>query len=188
MIRGKNGRPERKMKPVILVLCEGETEECYVEHLKQKYRLPIKIVSKIVGQQINQKLINRYKKELKISSKENIECFLMYDADVQSVVENIRQCDAKAVLSRPCIEIWFLAHSNKVPDTDFSSDECLRRLEKVVVWKNYKKGTLNDLQKSLLWEKRIEAAGNISHDITDDKVFSAINEFIDFLEKNKTSM
>lgn len=40
MARGKNGRPERKMKPVILVLCEGETEECYVEHLKQKYRLP----------------------------------------------------------------------------------------------------------------------------------------------------
>lgn len=42
MARGKSGRPERKMKPVILVLCEGETEEQYVEHLRQKYRLPIK--------------------------------------------------------------------------------------------------------------------------------------------------
>ncbi|MDD7416064.1 MAG: hypothetical protein SPI86_05150 [Treponemataceae bacterium] len=46
MTRGKNGRPDRKMKPIILVLCEGETEESYVENLKQKYRLPIKIVSK----------------------------------------------------------------------------------------------------------------------------------------------
>ena len=43
----KNTRPSRKMKPVILVLCEGETEECYIDFLKQKYRLPIKIVSKL---------------------------------------------------------------------------------------------------------------------------------------------
>ena len=69
MARNKSGRPERKMKPVFLVLCEGETEECYVEHLRQKYRLPIKIISKIVGQQINQKLINRHKKELKITRR-----------------------------------------------------------------------------------------------------------------------
>ena len=187
MTRGKNGRPDRKMKPIILVLCEGETEESYVANLKQKYRLPIKIVSKIVGQQINQKLINRYKKELKISSKENIDCFLMYDADVQSVVENIKQCDAKAVLSKPCIEVWFLAHSEKIPDSDFSSDDCIRRLEKISVWKNYKKGSLSDSQKCLLWEKRLEAAKNISHIVTDDKVFSTVNEFIAVLEKNNES-
>ena len=51
------------MKPVILVLCEGETEECYIDFLKQKYRLPIKIVSKIVGSKINERLIKRYKKD-----------------------------------------------------------------------------------------------------------------------------
>ena len=152
MAREKSSRPKRKMKPVILVLCEGETEECYVEHLKQKYRLPIKIVSKVVGQQINQKLINRYKKELKISATENIDCFLMYDADVQSVVENIKKCDAKAVLSRPCIEVWFLSHSEKIPDSDMSGADCLRRMEKFVEWTHYKKGTLSDAQKNLLWE------------------------------------
>ena len=92
MARGKSNRPARKMKPVILVLCEGETEAQYVENLKQKYRLPIKIVSKVVGQQISQKLINRHKKELKISGSENIDFFLMYDADVRSVVQNILQC------------------------------------------------------------------------------------------------
>ncbi len=31
----KNTRPSRKMKPVILVLCEGETEEC-VNMLKKE--------------------------------------------------------------------------------------------------------------------------------------------------------
>ena len=187
MAREKSSRPKRKMKPVILVLCEGETEECYVEHLKQKYRLPIKIVSKVVGQQINQKLINRHKKELKISATENIDCFLMYDADVQSVVENIRKCDAKAVLSRPCIEVWFLAHSEKIPDSDMSGADCLRRMEKFVEWTHYKKGTLSDAQKNLLWEKRLDAAKNISHIVDGSKAFSTVNEFIDVLERNARS-
>ncbi len=185
MARGKSGRPNRKMKPVILVLCEGESEECYVEHLKQKYRLPIKIVSRIVGQQINQKLINRHKKELKISNTENIDCFLIYDADIKSVVDNIINCDAKAILSRPCLEVWFLAHSEKIPDTDISGSDCLHRMEKLSVWKDYKKGNLNESQKNLLWEKRIDAAQNISHIVTTDKAFSTVNEFIDILEKNR---
>ena len=173
------------MKPVILVLCEGETEERYIEHLRQKFRLPIKIVSKIVGQKVKQKLINRHKKELKISRTEHVECFLMYDADVQSVVENISRCDAKAILSRPCIEVWFLAHSEKVPDMDISGAECLHRLGRIDAWRNSKKGVLTDLQKTLLWEKRLEAAGNISHAVSGGKVFSTVNEFVDILEKNR---
>ncbi len=124
-------------------------------------------------------------KELKISSAENIDCFLMYDADVQEVVENINKCGARAVFSRPCIEVWFLAHSEKIPNTDFSSDECLSRLIKVSPWKNYKKGALSDSQKNLLWEKRFDAVKNISHVISDEKVFSTINEFLDVLERSR---
>lgn len=44
----KNSRPSRKMKPVILVLCEGETEECYIDFLKQKYRLPISMMKDFI--------------------------------------------------------------------------------------------------------------------------------------------
>ena len=126
----KNTRPSRKMKPVILVLCEGETEECYIDFLKQKYRLPIKIVSKIVGSKINTRLIRRYKKELALTNSETINCFLMYDADVQSVVDNLMNCEEKLLLSRPCIEVWFLAHSQKVPAKNISSEECVNLLKK----------------------------------------------------------
>ena len=52
------------MRPQFLVLCEGETEEAYINFLKQRYRLPIKIVPKIIGSNISQRLINQYKKEL----------------------------------------------------------------------------------------------------------------------------
>lgn len=185
MAREKNNRPKRKMKPVILVLCEGETEALYVEHLKQKYRLPIKIVSKVVGQQVNQKLINRYRKELKITSVENITCFLMYDADVQNVVENIKSCDANVLLSRPCIEVWFLAHEEKIPATDISGDECLARLRSHDVWKNYRKANLTDKEKDALWEKRLSAHENISNEKTTDSAFSTVSKFICFLENSK---
>ncbi|MBR5645899.1 MAG: RloB domain-containing protein [Treponema sp.] len=181
----KNTRPSRKMKPVILVLCEGETEECYVDFLKQKYRLPIKIVSKIVGSKISARLIKRHKKELSLTNSENIDCFLMYDADVQSVVENLLTCEEKLLLSRPCIEVWFLAHSKKVPAKDFSSEECVNMLKKESTWTDYKKGKLSLEQQEILWENRISASQNIKHEQNSDKPFSMMKDFIDLLEDSK---
>ena len=181
----KNTRPSRKMKPVILVLCEGETEESYVDFLKQKYRLPIKIVSKIVGSKINTRLIKRYKKELVLTNSETISCFLMYDADVQSVVDNLVACEEKLLLSKPCIEVWFLAHSQKVPAKEFSSDECITMLKKEITWKDYKKGKLSLEQQDLLWEKRTSAGNNIAYEQATDKPFSMMKDFIDTLEEKK---
>lgn len=181
----KNTRPSRKMKPVILVLCEGETEECYIDFLKQKYRLPIKIVSKIVGSKINTRLIRRYKKELALTNSETINCFLMYDADVQSVVDNLMNCQEKLLLSRPCIEVWFLAHSQKVPVKDISSEECVNLLKKEIPWNDYKKGKLSFVQQEILWEKRISACKNINHEQNSDKPFSMMKDFIDLLEDSK---
>ena len=153
-----SGRTPRKMKPVILVLCEGETEECYVDCLKQKYRLPIRVVSKVVGQKINPRLVERYKKELQIRRSEQIDCFLLYDADVPEIAERIAACTgATAILSRPCLEVWFLAHTEKVAAADLSAAECLRRLTRTEEWKGYRKGYLSESEKKLLWDKRLEA-------------------------------
>lgn len=181
----KKTRPDRKMKPVILVLCEGETEECYIDFLKQKYRLPIKIISKIVGSKINTRLIRRYKKELALTNSETINCFLMYDADVQSVVDNLMKCEEKLLLSRPCIEVWFLAHSQKVPVKDIASEECVNLLKKENPWKDYKKGKLSFEQQEHLREKLPSAKNNILHEQAQDKPFSMMPDFIDVLEENK---
>lgn len=181
----KNARPSRKMKPVILVLCEGETEESYIDFLKQKYRLPIKIVSKIVGSKINPRLIARHKKELSLTKSENIACFLMYDADVQPVVDNLLSCKEKLLLSRPCIEVWFLAHSQKVPSKNFSSEQCINMLKKVDPWKDYKKGKFSSDQQDLLWKKHNEAGNNISKEQSSEHAFSMMKDFIDTLEENK---
>lgn len=89
MARERKSTP-RKMRPQFLVLCEGETEENYVNFLRQYYRLPIKIVSKIIGSKISQKIVNRYKKDL-TGSEESIKTFFMYDADLPEVVENLKK-------------------------------------------------------------------------------------------------
>lgn len=176
------GRAPRKMKPVILVLCEGETEECYVDCLKQKYRLPIRVVSKVVGQKINSRLVERYKKELQIRRSEQIDCFLIYDADVPEIIGKTAACNATVILSRPCLEVWFLAHTEKVPAADLSSAECLRRLTRIEEWKGYRKGFLSENEKNLLWEKRLEAMRNIAESSAPGAAFSNIPEFIRTLE------
>ena len=89
------------------------------------------------------------------------------------------------MLSRPCIEVWFLAHSQKVPAKDITSEECVNILKKENPWKDYKKGKLSFEQQELLWEKLPSAQNNISHERAADKPFSMMPDFIDILEENK---
>lgn len=120
MARERKSNP-RKMRPLFLVLCEGETEEAYVNFLKQRYRLPIRIVPKILGSSLYPKKIEQYKKEMS-SIPSEVKTFFMYDGDVLEVLELLKKCDGALLVSKPCIEIWFLAHYKKIPETDISSD------------------------------------------------------------------
>ena len=43
MAKQRTASPSRTMKPVFLMFCEGETEEAYLDYLKQAYRSPIRI-------------------------------------------------------------------------------------------------------------------------------------------------
>lgn len=183
MAENRRRRPDRKMKPLILVLCEGQTEECYVNMLKQRYRIPIRIVSKIVGQKVNQRLIDRYTEELKISSVEQIECFLMYDADIKNIVDNLLSCKATALLSNPCIEVWFLAHNQKVPQNEISTGRCLALLRNKEDWSGYSKGTLTEGQKSILWKNKSIAKNNIEDKVRENATFSTVGALIERLEQ-----
>jgi hypothetical protein len=50
----------REINPIFFVFCEGETE--YVNYLRNKYRVPIEIKSKIAGNRISQKHVNGFLK------------------------------------------------------------------------------------------------------------------------------
>lgn len=140
----------RKMKPVFLVLCEGETEETYLEYLRRTYRSPIKIVPKITGDSICQKLVAKKIQEVKLSPNEVIKAFLMYDRDVESINAKIDACKGVFLLSNPCVELWFLLH-NKPIASSVSTDSCIASLKKIGgVWSNYEKPIITETQKANL--------------------------------------
>ena len=149
--------PRRKMKPVFFVFCEGETEETYLDHLKQAYRSPIKIIPKVEGGDISQRLIDARRRELKISKNDKVLVFLMYDMDVPEVDARLERCRAFKLLSNPSIELWFLLHG-KGCVSNITTDEAFDELVKLEnCWNEYEKAALTETQKSYLWNNRLAA-------------------------------
>ena len=154
----RNHHPERKMKPVFLVFCEGETEEAYIHFLRQQYRLPIKVISHITGQNISPIIIGKQVKMVRLDKNDIITTFLMYDLDVNDILTKLNACKGSVnISSNPCIELWFLLH-NVDQFADISTDACISKLQKISDWESYKKGMFSGKQKQILWEKRIDAS------------------------------
>ena len=183
MGRERKSNP-RKMRPLFLVLCEGETEEAYINFLKQRYRLPIKIVSKIIGSNISPRLIKKHKEELSGNPSE-IKTFLMYDGDVPEVLESLKKCDGIMLISKPCIEIWFISHYEKVPETDLASESCVKQLCSIAGWEQYKKAVLTIKQQDSLWDNRMTAVSNMQNKTEANKTYSTVYQFINILEDEK---
>ena len=142
--------PTMRMRKIALVICEGETEVCYINLLKTWYKSPIRIVSHIEGTKITPSLVEKRTKELKISQMDKVYTFLMYDMDVQAINEKLQRCKAEMLLSNPCFEIWLLLHS-KDHKVAINSDALIKELKKSApVWKNYTKSVFTDTQKAFL--------------------------------------
>ena len=151
MARKREKSQPRRMKKVILVVCEGETEATYVDLLRQNYRSPIKIAHRVSGHDVNKRKLDEFRKALKLSSSDEIKTFLMYDLDIQGIYEKLNSLDATLLLSNPCIELWFLLHS-KEQRAELSATECVKRLQSSdQVWNDYRKPLLSSKQRELLW-------------------------------------
>ncbi len=142
--------PSLRMRKIALVICEGETEVCYINLLKSWYKSPIRIVSHIEGTKITPSLVEKRTKELKISQWDKVHTFLMYDMDVQTINEKLRKCKAEMLLSNPCFEIWLLLHAKDQKEA-IETDVLIKELKKSApMWKNYSKSYFTDTQKSFL--------------------------------------
>lgn len=149
MSRKRTPKFNKKINPVYYVFCEGETEEAYVSFLKQKFRVNIKIKSKITGQNISAKLIKNHIKEIsKGDNSPKDKVFLMYDVDSPDIKSRLLSIkNSIYLLSNPNIELWFLLHfRNQIGF--ISSTNCTRDLSSIN--KEYEKPKLNSaLQKVL---------------------------------------
>lgn len=157
-MRERRFRKSKKPRKVFLVVCEGETEEEYVNMLKRHYRLPIAIKTKVSGNLVNTRLVNQYVKELGLDKDDYCNVFYMYDADVDCIVSRLLKMPGKPILSNPSIELWYLLHSR-----DFrryiDSDTVLKELsDSHPVWKSYSKGCLSSDQKKFLLNNQKKAS------------------------------
>jgi len=176
-------RPIRKMKPLYIVFCEGETEENYVALLRKLYRVPVKVVSKITGQKISQALIERHELSERIAKDDIITSFVMYDLDVPDVAVQLLKCNAIQLTSNPCIEFWFLLHECE-QRAAISTTACLTKLKKVSLdWHNYEKGTLTVNQQNILYDKKLVACDRAKRLSATENPSSSVYHLINKLEE-----
>lgn len=142
--------PAKRMRKIALVICEGETEESYVNLLKKWYKSPIRIVPRIEGNKITQSMIDCRIRELKISPWDKVQAFLMYDMDVPAVNEKLLKFKANLLLSNPCFELWLLLHTKEQTNA-ISTDTLIKELKKSAsVWRSYAKSTFSETQQAFL--------------------------------------
>ena len=159
MRKNRNQKPPRKMKPVFLVFCEGETEETYINFLRQQYRLPVKVIPYVTRLSISPSIIQRHIQAEKIGPSDKITSFLMYDLDREEIAVKIAACkNSISISSNPSVELWFLIHSSD-QHASILTDRCITALRKAASeWVDYKKGFLSNKQKTVLWNSRIIAS------------------------------
>lgn len=115
----------RRINPHFWVFCEGETEEAYISLLRTTFRIPIEIITKVSGNSITQRKIKSFKVGKFIHPKDKD--FLIYDADVSSQVDKLRNIKADLILTNPSIELWFLLHY-KNQQAEITTEDCIRQL------------------------------------------------------------
>lgn len=175
--------PSRKMRRIALVICEGETEVCYINLLKKWYKSPVKIVPHIEGTKITQSLIDARTRELKISAWDKVNTFIMYDMDVKEVVDKLLSCKAEMLLSNPCFEIWLLLHA-KAQKTSLDTVSVLKELKKSnPVWRHYNKSCFTQTQKAFLKDNKDAAVKRAKTLEEFQNPWSGVYKLIDLLSE-----
>jgi len=79
----------------------------------------------------------------------------MYDLDTENIMDKLKNCNSSIIVtSNPAVELWFLLH-NTEQNAAISTDSCIGKLKNISSdWTNYKKGSLSDKQKEILWDNR----------------------------------
>ena len=156
------------MKPrkLILVVVEGETEECYFALFKKKFKVHgLQVECELAEHPTPDAVIKSAMKAKAPRKLEYDERWIVYDADVSvqhgSLMQEVEQAIMGGLLcaiTNPCSEYWLLLHHECCTASFNSSDHCVKRLKARDA--AYRKGT-PDVLKSYMDEGKIKMA--ISH-------------------------
>ncbi|MDE6227109.1 MAG: RloB family protein [Muribaculaceae bacterium] len=185
-MRKRKNKQSRLPRKLFLVVCEGETEEKYVELLRAYFRLPIAIKTKVSGNAVNQRLVKQYLKELGEEDYGESKVFFIYDADDLNIVKKLHTLPGKVILSNPCIELWYILHSKESFQALTSADAVRVLRQANPIWREYKKGMLSREQGNHLIERMDYACKNFESHKWYENPSSNMNIFIEELKKEKT--
>lgn len=129
-----------------------------MEALKQHFRLPITIKTRISGNAINNRLITQYLTELGLDKNDISNVFKIYDADDDVIVRKLMELPGATILTNPCIEFWYLIHCMEWSRQLISGNAVRELKSSHTVWNNYSKGCLHVTQKEFLLNHYREAS------------------------------
>lgn len=181
-MRERRYKKTRKPHKVFLVVCEGESEEEYVNLLRRHYRLPITIKTKVSRNAVSSRLVSQYLKELGLTKNDDCRVFFIYDADVDCIVNKLLNLPGTAILSNPAVELWYLLHS-KDHRRYIQSDSIVNELmSSHPVWNSYVKGRLTMDQERHLLANKEAASLKSKRMVWPANPSSNMHEFIKALE------
>lgn len=152
-------RRKRTTRKVIFVFCEGDTEKQYVELLRSYFRVPIQIVTKVIGTKISSKTVDSHLRQYGYPERDDV--YLLYDGDRIDTLKRLDSLGNGIVLiSIPCMEFWFLLHSICCR-AEITSDSVCDKL--CNLYPNYKKGEIKGELKRRLVENWAVACENARH-------------------------
>jgi len=171
----------KRINPTYYVFCEGDTEEEYIKHLKQHYRIPIEIKTKVEGNSISERKIKAFLKNKPSSPKDKT--FLLYDIDVSNMLNKLKKIkNVTLLVSNPCIELWFLLHFEE-QTANINSINCIKKIYNNL--DGYKKGILSLKAKSKLIENQKQALERAKKLIPYKNPSTTIPELIVVLEEHR---
>ncbi len=124
-------------RKLILVVVEGETEECYFTLLKKKFKIHGLQVECELAEHPTPDAVIRSAMQAKAPRKLAYdERWIVYDADVSVEHGTLMQERQKAIMNdllcaitNPCFEYWLLLHHECCTASFNSSKHCVRRLK-----------------------------------------------------------
>jgi len=197
MKRFVRGRPFREPCKVILIICEGESEEIYFNNYNKKEWNCIRIYTPNSSYTDPINLVEYAKRQKQRLNPETTWCVFDIESKPQEIIDKTIKNAGKniyIITSNPCFELWFLLHFQMITST-LNNYDTIQLLKKHIT--NYKKG--NNIFK-LIEDKTTNAIKNSrrlndshnSHDLNiynvscnpHTKIYQIIEHIFDILHRS----
>lgn len=177
----KGQRRLRNTRNVTFVFCEGKTEKEYIKVMRAHFRVPMKIITKVIGTSISPSLIANHLKNEGYAPDDKV--FFIYDGDRSDILHKLQTIKSGDVLlSVPCFELWFLLHFTTV-SREYSSTDIVKifikyhpQYVKGLISAGLKQVLINDWQVAASRAKSLPVLANPS---------SNVYKFIEYLDQLK---